>query len=221
MEFILDTADLEAVKQLDELLTIDGVTTNPSIITKSGKTPEQVIKEFIEYLRPEQKFFVQVVSTDYEQMLEEARYICSLRPKNTYVKIPVTHNGYKAIKQLKSEGLGVLATAIYSADEAFLAAMNGADYLAPYVNRMCNYGDGIGQVLDLLQMLETQGLSSKILAASFKNVEQVHALIAAGIQSVTVPPEVVFSMIDHPGTKIAVNEFSAAWHEAYGRDTLL
>lgn len=221
MEFILDTADLEAVKQLDELLTIDGVTTNPSIITKSGKAPEQVIKDFIEYLRPEQKFFVQVVSTDYEQMLEEARYICSLRPKNTYVKIPVTHNGYKAIRQLKSEGLGVLATAIYSADEAFLAAMNGADYLAPYVNRMCNYGDGIGQVLDLLQMLETQGLSSKILAASFKNVEQVHALIAAGIQSVTVPPEIVFSMINHPGTQIAVNEFSAAWREAYGRDTLL
>ena len=222
MEFILDTADLEAVKQLDELLTIEGVTTNPSIITKSGKTPEQVIKEFIEYLRPEQKFFVQVVSTDYEQMLEEARYICSLRSKNTYVKIPVTHNGYKAIKQLKSEGLGVLATAIYSADEAFLAAMNGADYLAPYVNRMCNYGDGIGQVLDLLQMLETQGFeNTKVIAASFKNVEQVHTLIAAGIQSVTVPPEVVFTMIDHPGTKIAVDEFSVAWREAYGRDTLL
>ncbi len=222
MEFILDTADLEAVKQLDELLTIEGVTTNPSIITKSGKTPEQVIKEFVEYLRPEQKFFVQVVSTDYEQMLEEARYICSLRPKNTYVKIPVTHNGYKAIKQLKSEGLGVLATAIYSADEAFLAAMNGADYLAPYVNRMCNYGDGIGQVLDLLQMLETQGFeNTKVIAASFKNVEQVHTLIAAGIQSVTVPPEVVFTMIDHPGTKIAVDEFSVAWQEAYGRDTLL
>lgn len=222
MEFILDTADLEAVKQLDELLTIEGVTTNPSIITKSGKTPEQVIKEFVEFLRPEQKFFVQVVSTDYEQMLEEARYICSLRPKNTYVKIPVTHNGYKAIKQLKSEGLGVLATAIYSADEAFLAAMNGADYLAPYVNRMCNYGDGIGQVLDLLQMLETQGFeNTKVIAASFKNVEQVHTLIAAGIQSVTVPPEVVFTMIDHPGTKIAVDEFSVAWREAYGRDTLL
>ena len=221
MEFILDTADLEAVKQLDELLTIEGVTTNPSIITKSGKTPEQVIKEFVEYLRPEQKLFVQVVSTDYEQMLEEARYICSLRPKNTYVKIPVTHNGYKAIKQLKSEGLGVLATAIYSADEAFLAAMNGADYLAPYVNRMCNYGDGIGQVLDLLQMLETQGFeNAKVIAASFKNVEQVHTLIAAGIQSVTVPPEVVFTMIDHPGTKIAVDEFSAAWHEAYGSVSL-
>lgn len=222
MEFILDTADLEAVKQLDELLTIDGVTTNPAIITRSGKQPEQVIKEFVEYLRPEQKFFVQVVSTDYEQMLEEARYICGLRPKNTYVKIPVTHNGYKAIKQLKSEGLGVLATAIYSADEAFLAAMNGADYLAPYVNRMCNYGDGIGQVLDLLQMLETQGFeNTKVIAASFKNTEQVHALISAGIDAVTLPPDIVYTMMDHPGTKIAVDEFSAAWREAYGRDMLL
>ena len=154
-------------------------------------------------------------------MLEEARYICGLRPENTFVKIPVTRNGYRAIKQLKSEGLGVLATAIYSADEAFLAAMNGADYLAPYVNRMCNYGDGIGQVLDLMQMLETHGLNSKILAASFKNTEQVHALIAAGIDAVTLPPDIVYTMMDHPGTKIAVDEFSAAWHEAYGRDTLL
>lgn len=105
------------------------------------------------------------------------------------------------ISQIKSEFLNVLLIAIYSADEVFLAAMNGADYLAPYVNRMCNYGDGIGQVLDLLQMLETQGFeNTKVLAASFKNVEQVHALIAAGIQSVTVPSEVVFGMINHPGT---------------------
>ena len=170
---------------------------------------------------PEQKFFVQVVSTDYQKMLEEARYICGLRPENTYVKIPVTRNGYKAIKQLKSEGLGVLATAIYSADEAFLAAMNGADYLAPYVNRMCNYGDGIGQVFDLMQMLETHGLNSKILAASFKNTEQVHALISGGIDAATLPPDIVYTMMDHPGTKIAVDEFSVAWREAYSRDTLL
>ena len=126
------------------------------------------------------------------------------------------------ISQIKSESLNVLLIAIYSADEVFLAAMNGADYLAPYVNRMCNYGDGIGQVLNLLQMLETQGFENiKVLAASFKNVEKVHALIAAGIQSVTVPPEVVFAMINHPGTQIAVDEFSVTCSEAYGRDTLL
>ena len=85
---------------------------------------------------------------------------------------------------------------------------------------MCNYGDGLGQVIDLIQMLEVQGLESKVIAASFKSVEQVHTLIAAGIQAVTVPPEVVRAMIDHPGTEIAVQEFTANWERAYGRKTL-
>lgn len=220
MEFVLDTADLDAIKELDELINVAGVTTNPTIITKSGKQPEEVISALVDYLKPEQKLFFQTVSTDLEGMLEEARYICGLRPQNTYVKIPVTRNGLKAIKAAKAEGLGVLATAIYSADEAFLAALNGADYLAPYVNRMCNYGDGVGQVIDLIQMLEVQHLDSKVIAASFKSVEQVHTLIAAGIQAVTVPPEVVRAMIDHPGTEIAVSEFTANWEKAYGRTTL-
>ena len=220
MEFVLDTADMDAIKELDELLTIAGVTTNPTIIAKSGRAPEEVISDLVAYLRPDQKLFIQAVSTSTEGILEEARAICGLRPKNTYVKIPVTRAGLKAIKAAKAEGLGVLATAIYSADEAFLAALSGADYLAPYVNRMCNYGDGVGQVIDLIQMLDAQGLDAKVIAASFKNVEQVHELIAAGIQAVTVPPEVVRAMVDHPGTQIAVDEFTAIWQKAYGRTTL-
>lgn len=220
MEFVLDTADINAIKELDEVLTIAGVTTNPTIITKSGKQPEQVIKELVDYLRPDQSLFIQSVATDYEGILEEARYINGLRPENTYVKIPVTRDGMKAIKAAKAEGLNVLATAIYSADEAFLAALNGADYVAPYVNRMCNYGDGVAQVIDLIQMFAVQGISTKIIAASFKSVEQVHELIAAGIQAVTVQPDVVRNMLDHPGTEIAVNEFTEAWDAAYGRTTL-
>lgn len=221
MEFVLDTADLDQIKQLDELLTVAGVTTNPTIITKSGKQPEEVIKELVDYLKPEQKLFIQSVSTDFDGIMEEARTICALRPENTYVKIPVTHNGLKAIKAAKQEGLGVLATAIYSADEAFMAALNGADYLAPYVNRMCNYGDGVAETIDLITMLAAQGLDSKVIAASFKSVDQVHRLIAAGIQSVTVNPDVVWAMINHPGTEIAVGEFSENWEKAYGRTTLL
>jgi transaldolase len=84
---------------------------------------------------------------------------------------------------------------------------------------MEDYGDGVGQVEDLLRMLEASGLPAKVVAASFKNANQVHRLVVAGIQAVTVPPEVVRSMVDHPGTRIAVDEFSAAWREAYGRDT--
>lgn len=216
MELFLDTADAQAVKELSETLTIAGVTTNPTIITRSGKTLERVIDEMCKTLAPNQKSFFQVIATDFDGILEETRRICALR-ENAYAKIPVTPVGLKAIKAAKAEGLNVLATAIYSADQAFLAAMNGADYLAPYVNRMCNYGDGVGQVADLVNMLATNGLPSKICAASFKNTEQVHDMICVGAQSVTVAPDIVWTMVKHPGTGIAVEEFSAAWENSFGR----
>lgn len=219
MELFLDTADAQAVKELSETLTIAGVTTNPTIITRSGKTLERVIDEMCKTLAPSQKSFFQVIATDFDGILEETRRICALR-ENAYAKIPVTPVGLKAIKAAKAEGLNVLATAIYSADQAFLAAMNGADYLAPYVNRMCNYGDGVGQVADLVNMLATNGLPSKICAASFKNTEQVHDVICVGAQSVTVAPDIVWTMVKHPGTGIAVEEFSAAWENSFGRRTM-
>jgi TalC/MipB family fructose-6-phosphate aldolase len=219
MELFLDTADAQAVKELSETLTIAGVTTNPTIITRSGKTLERVIDEMCKTLAPNQKSFFQVIATDFDGILEETRRICALR-ENAYAKIPVTPVGLKAIKAAKAEGLNVLATAIYSADQAFLAAMNGADYLAPYVNRMCNYGDGVGQVADLVNMLATNGLPSKICAASFKNTEQVHDMICVGAQSVTVAPDIVWTMVKHPGTGIAVEEFSAAWENSFGRRTM-
>ena len=221
MEFILDTADVTEIKKLNELLTVAGVTTNPTIITKSKKSFQDTVKEIIEVLDENQTFFVQAISTTCEEIVEEAKYICSLREKNTYVKIPVTHEGLKAIKKCKELGLGVLATAIYTADQAFMAALNGADYLAPYVNRMENYGNGIQEVKDLIEILKVNGMNSKVVAASFKNKKQVHDLIVAGIQAVTVPVDVAYSMINHPGTEIAVGEFTENWNKAFGRKTLL
>lgn len=218
MELFLDTADAQAVAELSQVLTVAGATTNPTIITKSGKTPQQVFDEMNAALTPNQKLFMQVVATDFEGIMAEARHICGLR-ENMYVKIPVTPAGLRAIKAAKAEGLKVLATAIYSADEAFFAAMNGADYLAPYLNRMCNLGDGIQQVADLVEMLDANGLPAKICAASFKNGLQVHELIRLGAPAVTVPPSVVWTMVKNPNTQIAVDEFNAAWKEAFGRST--
>ena len=217
MELILDSSDVEKIKELNDLLSITGVTTNPTIITKSGKEVETLIKELCDILSEDQLLFVQVVRTDYEEIMEEAKKISSLREKNILVKIPVTHDGLKAIKECKKIGIRTLATAIYTADQAFLAAMNGAEYLAPYVNRMDNYTDGIAQVKDLLEMLEVNHMTSKVVAASFKNTFQVHELIRFGIQAVTIPCDVAFSMIDHPGTKIAVDEFTQNWQETYHR----
>ena len=221
MELILDTADLEAIRELNDLYAVDGVTTNPTIITTSGTSFEEIRDGLMEILSPEQKLFIQVVATDFDGIMAEARYICSLRPENTYVKIPVTRDGMRAIKACKAEGMGVLATAIYSASQGFMAAKNGADYLAPYVNRMCNLGDGVGEVVRLQAMLEQAKLPTKILAASFKNVEQVNELLENGIEAVTIPVDVAFNMLDIPSTPMAVDDFTRNWEAAYGRTTLL
>lgn len=219
MELIIDSSNIEQIKELNDLLTITGVTTNPTILTKSGREAMDVVKDLCEVLSEDQLLFIQTVQTSFEGIMEEAKMISSIRNKNMYVKIPVTHEGLRAIKECKKLGIHTLATAIYTADQAFLAAMNGAEYLAPYTNRMCNYGDGVQDVKDLIEMLRVNHMPAKVIAASFKNTYQVHELIKAGIQAVTVPYDVLYQMIDHPGTKIAVGEFSVNWQRAYNRNT--
>lgn len=219
MELIIDSSNIEKIKELNDLLTITGVTTNPTILTKSGREAMDVVKDLCEVLSEDQLLFIQTVQTSFEGIMEEAKMISSIRNKNMYVKIPVTHEGLRAIKECKKLGIHTLATAIYTADQAFLAAMNGAEYLAPYTNRMCNYGDGVQDVKDLIEMLRVNHMPAKVIAASFKNTYQVHELIKAGIQAVTVPCDVLYQMIDHPGTKIAVGEFSVNWQRAYNRNT--
>lgn len=219
MELIIDSSNIEQIKELNDLLTITGVTTNPTILTKSGREAMDVVKDLCEVLSEDQLLFIQTVQTSFEGIMEEAKMISSIRKKNMYVKIPVTHEGLRAIKECKKLGIHTLATAIYTADQAFLAAMNGAEYLAPYTNRMCNYGDGVQDVKDLIEMLRVNHMPAKVIAASFKNTYQVHELIKAGIQAATVPCDVLYQMIDHPGTKIAVGEFSVNWQRAYNRNT--
>ena len=219
MELIIDSSNIEQIKELNDLLTITGVTTNPTILTKSGREAMDVVKDLCEVLSEDQLLFIQTVQTSFEGIMEEAKKISSIRNKNMYVKIPVTHEGLRAIKECKKLGIHTLATAIYTADQAFLAAMNGAEYLAPYTNRMCNYGDGVQDVKELIEMLRVNHMPAKVIAASFKNTYQVHELIKAGIQAVTVPCDVLYQMIDHPGTKIAVGEFSVNWQRAYNRNT--
>ncbi|MBQ0080130.1 MAG: hypothetical protein KBS95_01075 [Alistipes sp.] len=218
MELMLDTADVRSIEKLFQILTIDGVTTNPSILCASGKDYLRAINDIISILEPEQKMFVQTISTSYLEIVAEAERISTLREKNMYVKIPVTADGLKAIKTCAKNGIGVLATAIFSSQQAFLAAMNKAHYLAPYVNRMENYCNGIQEVTDLIKMLKIQGVTSKVIAASFKNVNQVHSLILAGVDAITVPCDIAYAMFSHPGTDHAVGEFSDKWLKTYQKN---
>lgn len=220
MELFLDTASVEDIKALNKMLRIDGVTTNPTILTKANKDYMQSIKEIMEILNEDQKLFVEVLANTTEDILKEARYINGLR-KNTYAKIPVSKEGLKALKILHDEGGISLATAIFTSTQAYLAAKNGADYLAPYVNRMENYLDGIDETLKLQQTIWNNEFESKVVAASFKNVNQVKQLMINDIDAITISPEICYKMIEHDGTTSAIKGFEDDWQKAYGKKTLL
>ena len=136
---------------------------------------------------------------------------------NTHHPNVLTDAGYAAIKHLTRDGLKITATAIYSAHQAFMAALCGADYVAPYVNRIDTLsGDGCQAVWDLQQMLDNNSLEAKVLAASFKNAQQVLACYKAGIESITLPLDVLAQTLGHPGSTAACAQFDSDWKGAFG-----
>lgn len=219
MELILDTGNIEEIKDLYTYLCIDGVTTNPSIVSKEGKDFATLVKEIDEIVEENTPIHAQVVSTKFEDMMEEALYINSIR-KNMYIKVPVTKDGLRAIKELKKQGVKVTATAIFTAHQGFLAAKAGADYVAPYVNRIDNIsGDGVAVVSELVNILNTYNFNTKVLAASFKNAQQVLDLMKVGVHSVTVPSDICKAMMNHPLTDWSVDKFIQDWYNVFGEGT--
>ncbi|MDU3078034.1 MAG: fructose-6-phosphate aldolase, partial [Mixta calida] len=172
MELYLDTADVAAVKRLARIFPLAGVTTNPSIIA-SGKTPvDEVLPALKEALGGRGKLFAQVMAPQAEGMVEDAFRLRAII-NDLVVKIPVTAEGLAAIKQLRAAGVPTLGTAVYGASQGLLAALAGAEYVAPYVNRVdAQGGDGIQTVSDLQQLLTLHAPGAKVLAASFKTPRQ-------------------------------------------------
>lgn len=220
MELMIDSADITVIKELMDVIPIAGITTNPTILANSKKDYKQVIHELLDLLEDSQKLFVQVVSQDYTGMMKEIEYINSLRSKNIYVKIPVTKDGYKAIKKCKKMGVKVLATAIYTTEQGVLAALAGADYLAPYVNRMENYGNGIQKIEDLVAILKLQNIDSIVIAASFKNINQVNGVLKAGVSALTLPANIINEMINNSHTISAVEQFANNWRTQYNTERI-
>lgn len=224
IELYLDTADVAEVKRFNQCLPLKGVTTNPSILAKSKQGLNQTLAGMQEALGGTPRFHAQVVSTTVEGMVEEARQIHEL-PYDMVIKVPATETGLSAIKLMKKEGIKlmkkegikVLATAIYSAQQGFLAALCGADYLAPYVNRIdAMNGNGVEVVSDLQLLLDQNQLPAKILAASFKNTQQAMEVMKLGIEAITLPVDVAAQMFSHPAVQPAVDQFDKDWKSAFG-----
>ncbi len=214
-ELYLDTADLDQIKALAGALPLAGVTTNPSIMAAGGIGLTELLPQLAEILGSNSRFHVQVVSNTVEGIVAEAMQLHAL-PFDIVVKIPAHAAGLAAIKQIKQDGVPVLATAIYNVQQGWLAALNGADYLAPYFNRIDNQGfDGVGVVADLQNLIEQYRMPTKLLVASFKNVNQVLQVLQLGVASVTLPADIARQMLNVPATDTAVDQFQQDWQAAF------
>ncbi|MCD8018989.1 MAG: fructose-6-phosphate aldolase [Clostridiales bacterium] len=208
MKLLIDDANIVKVKETWEYYPCDGVTTNPSILAASERQPYEVLREIREFIGPERELHVQVISKKAKDMEKEAGVIRERLGANTYVKIPMTPEGLKAIKSLSEAGVNVTATAIYTPMQAFLAAKAGAKYTAPYVNRINNMGyNGIQIAMDIHDIFRKNGLSAEVLAASFKNSQQVLELAKYGIGASTVATDVIEGFIKNAAITSAIQAF--------------
>ncbi len=208
MKFLIDDANVTEIRRLVEYYPIDGVTTNPSILAKSGRNPYEVLKEIRSIIGDDLELHVQAVSRKAEDMVKEADKILAETGENTFIKIPTTVEGLKAMKILSAKGIGVTATAIYTAQQAFLAGKAGADYAAPYVNRIDNLGgDGVATAQRIHDIFEMNNLKTQVLAASFKNTQQVLELAEYGVGSATVAPDVIDGIMKNQIVTDAVEAF--------------
>lgn len=222
MVYILDTANIEDIKHCNEFYPLSGVTTNPSIIAKENRNFWDIVKDIRNIIGPDKLFFAQTVQTTAEKIVEEAKLMNEKSGGDFCVKIPITEEGLKATMELKKLGIKVLMTAIFTPAQALIAAKAGADFVAPYVNRLDNIiGDGTEVVAQIVEEFAIHNLTCKVLAASFKNAEQVHRCAMAGCQCVTVSADILKSVISHPMTDSAIAGFEKDWKGVYGEKTIL
>ena len=193
MEFIVDTVNLEEIKDAVEHMPIVGVTSNPSIVKQTN--PENFfehMRKIREIIGMERSLHVQVISKNSDEMVAEAHRILKEIDDQVYIKVPVSYEGIKAIKALKAEGVKVTATAVYDLMQAYMALAAEADYIAPYVNRIGNLGaDPMDLISNLSDRIAVDGYNTKIVAASFKGVQQVRDSFNYGAHAITAPVAVL------------------------------
>lgn len=210
MKLCIDDANVEKIRRICEFYPIDGVSTNPSILAKSGRNPYEVLHEIRDIIGEKGELFVQVTATDAEGMLRDADRIVAELGANTVVKIPCTPEGFKAMQACHEKGIRTLGTAIYTAMQGYLAAKSGAEYVAPYVNRIDNMGfDGVQVAKDIHDAVTSSGYDCGLLAASFKNSQQVLELAKYGAKAVTVAPDVIDLFVKNAAIDAAIDQFSA------------
>ena len=211
MKIFLDTANLESIRKFNDMGLLDGITTNPSLMSKEGGDPKKVMEEITKIIKGDVS--LEVISTEYSGMIEEGKRLRQYG-KNVVVKVPMTPDGLKACKYLTSEGIPVNVTLIFSPNQALLAAKSGAKYVSPFIGRLDDIGkDGMNLIKDIKKIFDNyqDDFKTQILVASIRH--PIHVIDAAkiGAHVVTLPPAVLDKMLQHPLTDIGLENFLSDW----------
>ena len=216
MRFFVDTADVDQIRKANDMGVICGVTTNPSLIAKSGRQFEDVIKEITSIVDGAISGEVKATTTDAEGMIKEGREIAKIHP-NMVVKIPMTLEGLKACKALTAEGIKTNVTLIFNANQALLAARAGATYVSPFLGRLDDISTrGVDLISEIAQIFEVAGIDTEIIAASVRNPIHVTDCALAGAHIATVPYKVIEQMTKHPLTDQGIEKFQADYKAVFG-----
>lgn len=211
MKIFLDTANLESIRKFNDMGLLDGITTNPSLMSKEGGNPESGMAEITKIIHGDVS--LEVLSTDFSGMVEEGRKLRNYG-QNVVVKVPMTPDGLKACKILTSEGIPVNVTLIFSSNQAILAAKAGAKYVSPFIGRLDDIGhDGMKLIGEIKTIFSNYDFKTQILVASVRHPLHVIEAAKIGADVVTLPPAVLDKMLGHPLTDIGLKNFLADWEK--------
>lgn len=216
MKFFIDTANVEYIKEANDMGIICGVTTNPSLIAKEGRVFEEVIAEIASIVDGPISGEVKATTTDAAMMIEEGIAISKIHP-NMVVKIPMTAEGLKATKALHAMGIKTNVTLVFSAAQALLAARAGATYVSPFLGRLDDISmPGIELIESIAEIFDVHGIETEIIAASVRNPIHVIDCARAGADIATVPYNVLMQMINHPLTTQGIEKFKKDYIAVFG-----
>jgi transaldolase len=216
MEFFLDTANIEEIKEVNSMGILAGVTTNPSLIAKEGRDYLTVLKEITKIVDGAVSGEVKATTIDASSMIIEGRELASIHP-NMVIKIPMSVEGLKAISKLNAEGIKTNCTLIFSTNQALLAAQAGATYVSPFIGRLDDINiRGIDLIREIATIFDAVNVKSKIICASIRNPIHVTDCALAGADIVTIPYKVILQMVHHPLTDIGVKKFQEDYFAVFG-----
>ena len=211
MKIFLDTANIESIKKYNDMGLVDGITTNPTLLSKEKGNPAEIMREIVKIVKG--PVSLEVIGTTIEKMVNEAHGLKKYG-QNVVVKIPMIPDGLKVVKKLKEEGIQTNVTLIFSANQAILAAKAGAAYVSPFIGRLDDAGhEGMTIISEIVQIFKNYQFNTDVLVASIRHPLHVTEAGKIGAQAVTLPPDILGKMISHPLTDKGLSAFLSDWEK--------